>query len=257
MEIKICGITNLTDARECVEAGADALGFIFYSKSPRYISRREARNIAMGLPQWVIKVGVFVDEDAEVVRQISDEVPLDMVQLHGSEPPDYCRLLGPSRVIKAIFGEEDLRPFLSPLGPCPLPSPDKDRPGMTTAASARKGRGGGPLPSPVAAFLVDARDHRPGGTGKRADWSFARNLAARCPVILAGGLKGENIISALEEVKPRALDINSGVEQAPGKKDRRLVQEVIDQVRRWEINMTEAKDRIFLPRPVNLTEVRT
>ena len=188
--IKVCGITRAEDAAEAVRLGAAALGFVFWPKSPRVLSVQAARDIAAGVPLFVARIGVFVDTTADDVARIVDEVGLDGVQLHGDERVDrYERVK--SRLIKAVTlesGEDVMR-----------------------AAT---------LPAYVTT-LVDAADRvRRGGTGQVADWSQAAALAARRPVILAGGLTAENVGEAVRSVRPWALDVSSGVETAPGIKTR-------------------------------------
>ena len=188
--IKVCGITRAEDAAEAVRLGAAALGFVFWPKSPRVLSVQAARDIAAGVPPFVARIGVFVDTTADDVARIVDEVGLDGVQLHGDERVDrYERVK--SRLIKAVTlesGEDVMR-----------------------AAT---------LPAYVTT-LVDAADRvRRGGTGQVADWSQAAVLAARRPVILAGGLTAENVGEAVRSVRPWALDVSSGVETAPGIKTR-------------------------------------
>jgi phosphoribosylanthranilate isomerase len=188
--IKVCGITRAEDAAEAVRLGAAALGFVFWPKSPRVLSVQAARDIAAGVPLFVARIGVFVDTSADDVARIVDEVGLDGVQLHGDERVDrYERVK--SRLIKAVTlesGEDVMR-----------------------AAT---------LPAYVTT-LVDAADRiRRGGTGQVADWSQAAALAARRPVILAGGLTAENVGEAVRSVRPWALDVSSGVETAPGIKTR-------------------------------------
>ena len=186
-QVKICGITHLDDALCAAENGAAALGFIFYPPSPRYIEPQKARAIIDKLPQNLVKIGVFVNETTEEVMRIFDYCGLDMLQLHGNESPDYCRQFPTHRLIKALAlkDEEDLK-----------------------NASAFD----------VSAILVDS--HHAGlygGTGKTANWELAGRISK--PLILSGGLNENNIIEALQKIHPDALDINSGVEERPGKKD--------------------------------------
>lgn len=188
-EIKICGITSLEDARMAALAGANALGFIFYPESPRYVTPERSRGITSLLPVSLCKVGVFVDCDAGEVKSISRYCRLDFIQLHGRESPDYCRRFAASALLKAVAlrSEEDL-------------------------VALRE--------YPVKAIVVDAFDPgSPGGTGKTADWDLARRAGEKCALILAGGLHSGNVRAAIERVKPRAVDIASGAEARPGKKD--------------------------------------
>ena len=196
-EIKICGMTNIDDAMNAVECGADALGFIFYRKSPRYIAPETAREIIGKLPNNICKVGVFVNHDAEGIKEIVEFCGLDLIQLHGDESPEYCRQFPESKLIKAITGQT---PYLSDY--------------------------------PVSAILLDA--HHPqlyGGTGKESDWELAVGIKENHTLILSGGLRLENIREALKIVSPDAVDINSGVELSPGKKDPEKVKKIIEIVR--------------------------
>jgi phosphoribosylanthranilate isomerase len=191
VRVKICGITNWTDARLAVTAGADALGFNFYRQSPRYISPDEARLIATRLPRRVLLVGVFVNAAPEDVLRAARNVDLNLVQLHGEESPADVQELSESfPVIKAFrvrpgFGGERLKRY----------------------------RG-------ASAFLLDAFDaQRRGGTGKTFDWSVAKKAKKYGAVIVAGGLTPENVAGAIRQARPFAVDICSGVESRPGRKD--------------------------------------
>jgi phosphoribosylanthranilate isomerase len=203
-EIKICGITSLADALNAAACGADALGFIFYRQSPRYIDPMAAADIIARLPGHICKIGVFVNETEETVKETAAACGLDLIQLHGDETVEYCMGFHPETLIKALplETEEDLQ---------------------------------GASPYNVGALLVDARaSGRYGGTGKQASWELAARLGKDKPLILAGGLNSKNIAAALRTVQPRAVDINSGVESAPGKKDTEKVKEIIGIIRREE-----------------------
>ncbi|HYG83008.1 MAG TPA: phosphoribosylanthranilate isomerase [Pyrinomonadaceae bacterium] len=195
MIVKICGITNLGDALAAVEAGADALGFNFYRRSPRYVSPEEARRIVAELPRGVMKVGVFVNEGgpAEVAR-VAAEVGLTAVQLHGDESPEYCRALGGRFVIKAVRAGADFEP-----------------------ESVRSYE--------ADAILLDAFSEKGrGGTGRVVDWGVARIVRELVPrLFLAGGLAPENVAAAIGAVGPYAVDACSALESAPGRKDRERV----------------------------------
>jgi len=200
-EIKICGITNPEDARHAFECGADALGFIFHPGSPRYLTPAAAREIIAGLPAEVTKVGVFVNRESRVVKELADYCGLDLIQLHGDETPEYCRYFSPRPLIKAVsrWKEADLQRLNE---------------------------------YPARAFLVDSRDaERYGGTGEKSDWTLAKKIREIKPLILAGGLKAENIREAIETVAPDAVDIAGGAETSPGKKDPGKVKELIGIVR--------------------------
>ena len=190
VKIKICGITNLEDALLAAELGADALGFIFYAKSPRQVAPETARAIIAQLPPFVAAVGVFVDEAAAVVQELAAQVGLDWVQLHGQESPEYCRNLG-RKVIKGfrIQDEDSLRLLADYQG----------------AAQA---------------LLLDTyKKGQVGGTGEIFDWHLARKAKKYGPIILAGGLTSENVAQAIATAGPAAVDAASGTEAAPGKKD--------------------------------------
>ncbi|MGD1076590.1 MAG: phosphoribosylanthranilate isomerase [Thermodesulfovibrionales bacterium] len=187
VKVKICGITNIDDALAAVEFGADALGFVFYEGSPRHVSPEEAKNIIRKLPPFVISVGVFVDESRNVLEKTVREVPLNVVQLHGNEPPQACTMT--ERVIKAIRVKE-----LSDLEPLKRYQ--------------------------VSAFLLDTyAPESLGGTGQIFNWDIAVE-AKRCgTIILAGGLHPDNVAKAVQRVRPYAVDVSSGIEQKKGKKD--------------------------------------
>ena len=187
IQVKICGITNIENAFSIAESGVAAVGFIFYPPSLRYIEPRKARIIIDKLPRDLIKVGVFVNEATEEIKRIYDYCRLDMIQFHGDESPDVCRQFPKDHIIKALElkTEEDIKRAAAYF---------------------------------VAAILVDSRQaDLYGGTGKTSNWDMARQISQ--PLILSGGLKEENVLDALQKVHPAALDINSGVETAPGEKD--------------------------------------
>jgi len=200
VRVKICGITNLEDALQAVEAGADALGFVFYDKSPRFVSPLAVQKIITRLPPFVTTVGLFVNEEVPQIRRTMAAARLDVVQLHGDETPEKC-LIKPLRVIKALRV--------------------KDAASLAGAGDYQ-----------VSALLLDAWcDQAFGGTGKQFDWQLAKRLTGQRPLILAGGLTPENIIDAVQAVKPYAVDVSSGVEAAPGQKDHQKVAEFIRRAR--------------------------
>jgi phosphoribosylanthranilate isomerase len=207
MFIKICGITNLEDALCAVESGADALGFNFYRRSPRYISPGAARLITERLPATVMSVGVFVNErEPEQVARIADAAGLTALQLHGDESPEYCSALKGRFTIKALSTKADFDPQVV-----------KDY--QTDAIM-------------LDAFAKDAR----GGTGRVIDWELAGRIRELVPrLFLAGGLSPENIADAIAEVKPFAVDACSSLESAPGKKDEELVRAFITAARRARV----------------------
>jgi phosphoribosylanthranilate isomerase len=190
IRLKVCGVTTLEDARASIDCGAEYLGFNFYQKSPRYIAPPSARAIIERLPDEVISVGVFVNEPRpEDVVEILRVSGARMAQLHGDESPAYCSGVGAERVIKALRIGDDF--------------------------DARR-----VLDYPASAVLLDAFDAKLyGGTGKTTNWEIARKAAELTRVFLAGGLSPENIVEAIREVEPFAVDVNSGVESAPGRKD--------------------------------------
>jgi phosphoribosylanthranilate isomerase len=202
VQVKICGITNLEDALAAVEAGADALGFNFYRKSPRYVTAREAGRIVEHLPVRVLCVGVFVNEDAEEVRRVLKEAGLGAAQLHGDETADYCRGLGCGMTIKALRVGE----------------------GFEVERVAQTG---------AEAILLDAfAGEAFGGTGRTFDWEVARRARFLVPkLFLAGGLTPENVAEAVRAVRPFAVDVCSGVETAPGRKSAALVKNFIEAAR--------------------------
>jgi phosphoribosylanthranilate isomerase len=190
VKIKVCGITNSNDALLAVALGADALGFIFYPKSPRYVEPEAARQIISQLPPFVAAVGVFVDEAAATVQDLAARVGLDWLQLHGRETPEYCRSLG-RKVIKG-FRIKDVS-SLAEL------APDRD--------------------AAVALLLDTYKKGQVGGTGEIFDWHLAKQAQAYGHIILAGGLTPENVAQAIAAAQPQAVDVASGTEAAPGKKD--------------------------------------
>ena len=206
VRIKICGITNLADARCAAESGADFLGFVFYRRSPRYLRPDAAARIVQnirkeqgdGAPRFV---GVFVDEPAAAVQAVLDQAGLDLAQLHGSEPPVELQRLAP-RAYKAIRPRSAAEALVALQTYGLLLPADADLPQL----------------------LVDAYDARLyGGTGVRADWQVARSLAQDCRLLLAGGLSPETVGAAIEAVQPWGVDVSSGVERAPGLKDHERV----------------------------------
>ena len=191
MRVKICGITNWTDARRAIESGADFLGFNFYPGSPRYIAPAKARQIVKKLPKPVAAVGVFVNEPEEKMLEIARSVGLDYLQLHGDEGPELVgRLQRRLPVIKAVRVK---RPFRA-------------------SQIARYRR--------ASALLLDGFDRRlRGGTGKTFDWKLARRAKPYGKIVVAGGLAPENVGDAIRIAEPYAVDVSSGVEAKPGKKD--------------------------------------
>ena len=207
--IKVCGITRPEDAMAAVEAGVDGLGFIFVEKSPRNIDPEQALEIIRLLPPFVDAVGVFVDAEATVVEEIAHYCRLTLVQLHGDESPRYCRDL-PLPVLKAfrVGADFDGTAFV-PYEDC------------------------------VRGFLLDTyHKDMAGGTGETFDWGILQQLEPARPVILAGGLNQENAVAAIERVRPYAVDVNSGVESAPGRKDIVRLEQFVRQVRETDARLS-------------------
>ena len=202
--IKICGMTNEEDALAAVEAGADALGFILYRKSPRFVEPKVVKAIVARLPPFVVPVGVFVNEDAQVVREIMDDTGLMLAQLHGDETAGYCEAL--ARPALKALRLKDQRSFLS--------------------LAEYQGRAG------VRGFVVDAHcDDAYGGTGQVADWRLAVQVAKASKVLLAGGLTPTNVADAIKAVQPYGVDVSSGVEASPGRKDHDKIRAFVRAVR--------------------------
>ena len=200
--VKICGITRAEDATAAALAGADALGFVFYSRSPRAIEATAASEILAGLPAFVSSVGLFVNADAAAVDAVLAECTLDVLQFHGDESPDFCRQFG--------------RPYLKAL---------RMRDGVDVSAFADRYHD-------AKGLLLDSyRPGTPGGTGEIFDWQ--RIPAELClPLVLAGGLKAENIGDAIHACKPWAVDVSGGVESGPGIKSQQQITDFIDAVSR-------------------------
>jgi phosphoribosylanthranilate isomerase len=205
--IKVCGITCQEDARAAVAAGADGLGFIFVQNSPRLVEPDMVRAIAGELPPFIDRVGVFRDEEIEVVEEIIHYCRLSLVQLHGSESPDYCRNLS-CKVIKSfsIRSESDSEEIAA----------------YSDVASG---------------FLLDTyHPDMAGGTGVAFDWRLVEKVKPPGPVILAGGLTPENVREAIRQVKPFVVDVNSGVEYQPGRKD-------VDKLKSFALEVRKADEQ--------------
>jgi phosphoribosylanthranilate isomerase len=204
--VKVCGITNLEDALAALDAGADMLGFNFYRRSPRYVSPLDSRRIIERLPGGVSCVGVFVNEPAPAdVASIAREAGLDAVQLHGDEAPEYCRSLRGLTTIKALRVGADYN--------------------VESAAAC------GTDAVLLDAYVAGTR----GGTGHTFDWTLAALTRERVPrLFLAGGLTPDNVAEAVAAVRPYAVDVCSGAETSPGRKDPELMRRFVEQVREAE-----------------------
>jgi phosphoribosylanthranilate isomerase len=208
VKVKICGITNLVDAQRAMAAGADLLGFIFFPKSPRYVTPEQVRDILVAAEperMGIRAVGVFVNESSQAIAQILSFCGLDLAQLHGEESPE---MLGLEERHAPMRGRayKALRPH-SPKEATEL----AHRYALPTSFRAH-----GPLP----AFLLDAYHPRlRGGTGEIGDWDLASSLANQYPLLLAGGLTPTNVADAVRFVQPWGVDVASGVEETPGQKD--------------------------------------
>jgi phosphoribosylanthranilate isomerase len=198
--VKICGITNREDALAAAELGADAVGFVFYPKSPRYVKPEEAGLIISQLPAFVTAVGVFANQGEEEVRRTMEGSGIELAQFQGDETPDFCRGFGP-RVLKAIRV--------------------KDNESIRQMANYS-----------VRAFVLDTY-HKDlfGGTGRPFEWDLALQAKSYGRIVLAGGLTPENVKDAIAKVQPYGVDVSSGVEDQPGKKDHRKIEEFIRHVK--------------------------
>ena len=187
--VKICGITRVEDALAAARLGADAVGLVFYAKSPRAVSIAQAQAVVRALPPFVTIVGLFVDAAPEEIREVLAAVPLDLLQFHGNEAPQACRDYGrPYLKVVHMAEDTDVVDLARPYGD-------------------------------VAGILVDTYVQGvPGGTGRSFDWSRLP-AALACPLILAGGLTPANVAAAVAQVRPWAVDVSGGVEAAPGIKD--------------------------------------
>jgi phosphoribosylanthranilate isomerase len=216
-QVKVCGLTRIDEAVACAELGADAIGLVFYPPSPRLVSGQRAREIAAALSSGVWKIGVFVDAPFVEVLKMAEFCRLDAVQLHGVEPPDMVESLELAgiRVIKSLFASR--KPFLSDVG--------RYR---------------------VSACLIESGEgFAPGGAGLSWKWGGAREFLGGRPCILAGGLSPENVGEAIYEFGPDAVDVSTGVESEPGRKDVGKVRAFIDAVRGAKLKSPLFNERIF------------
>ena len=202
LKVKICGITNLEDALTAVGLGADALGFIF-APSPRQIAPQKAHKIIRAVPPFVKTVGVFVNETPATIREVMQHCGLDLIQLHGDESPAFCDELMPY-AIKALRIKDESSLQI----------------GQTYYGKIR-------------ALLLDTYSkEKAGGTGKTFDWELAIKIKKQgTPIIISGGLAPANIVAAIHTIRPYAVDVNSGVEERPGKKSPTLIRDLMEKVR--------------------------
>jgi len=196
---KICGITRIEDAKVAIENGASALGFIFYNKSPRYITIKQAMSISNKISKSISLVGVFVNQDQSFINNAIKNIPLNMIQLHGDESQKFCKKFSVP-VIKAIR--------------------IKDKESLDIIKKYN-----------VDGLLLDTySENKFGGTGKSFDWKLLNNFKNK-PIILSGGLSPKNIIEAISIVNPIAIDVNSGVELSPGRKNHKLIQQLFTNIK--------------------------
>jgi len=203
--VKICGITRAEDALAVARSGADAIGLVFYQHSPRHVSIEQAAIVAGVLPPFVAVVGLFVNADSSFVREVLAGVPLDLIQFHGEETPEYCTQFG--------------KPYLKAI---------RVKAGVDLLQCASDFRG-------ARGLLLDAHvEGVPGGTGKAFDWTLIPGVLSM-PVILSGGLTVNNVAAAIKQVKPYAVDVSSGVEAEKGIKDVAKIARFMQEVKRTDV----------------------
>jgi phosphoribosylanthranilate isomerase len=207
-QIKICGLTRVEDALACADLGADAVGFVFYAKSPRHVTPRQAGDIISALPKNVVPVGVFVNETVDAIVDIVTFYGVKAIQLHGSESPRFVEdlLFLQVPIFKGLYMNND--------------------PSVDTAFLYN-----------ASAFLVECgKGTLPGGNAMKWNWKDAADFGAHFPFILAGGLSPENIAGAIRAAKPDAVDVSSGVESSPGVKDIHKIREFIQNVKKTSLH---------------------
>lgn len=204
-KIKICGMTNKIDAINAAALNVDMLGFVFYKKSKRYVEPRIVRDIANELPPFLGKVGVFVDEKREMVLEVAEDIGLDILQFHGEETPEYCASFKDGfKVIKAF--------------------PLKDKKDLKAINDYD-----------TDFILLDTyKSDSIGGTGEVFDWKILKDFEFLRPVILSGGLTPSNVAAAIKEILPYAVDVSTGVEAGPGRKDPKLMAKFVENVRKQD-----------------------
>jgi phosphoribosylanthranilate isomerase len=206
--VKICGITRVDDLQAAVRSGADAIGLVFYQRSPRHVSLAQARQLAAALPPFVTLVGLFVDAEAAFVREVLANVPLDLLQFHGDESAQYC----------AQFD----KPYLKAI---------RVKAGVDLLQCASEFGG-------ARGLLLDAHvEGIPGGTGSAFDWALIPGDLP-LPLILSGGLDTGNVAAAIEQVRPYAVDVSSGVEANKGIKDAAKIAAFINEVKRADVQLS-------------------
>ena len=210
--IKICGITRAEDADAAVEAGADALGLVFYPPSPRAVDVAQAVDAVGNVPAFVSVTALFVNPTVEEVQRVLDSVRIDLVQFHGDEDDDFCR--------------QFKRPYIKAL---------RVRQASDVVASCMR------FPGALAILLDSYKPGVPGGTGETFDWSLIPETPPK-PIILAGGLEPDNVASAITQIRPFAVDISGGVEASKGIKDHRKIEEFVNEVYRVDQHYREASN---------------
>ncbi len=210
--IKICGITRAEDADAAVEAGADALGLVFYPPSPRAVDVAQAVDAVGNVPAFVSVTALFVNPTVEEVQRVLDSVRIDLIQFHGDEDDDFCR--------------QFKRPYIKAL---------RVRQASDVVASCLR------FPGALAILLDSYKPGVPGGTGETFDWSLIPETPPK-PIILAGGLEPENVASAIIQIRPFAVDISGGVEASKGIKDHCKIEEFVNEVYRVDQHYREASD---------------
>jgi phosphoribosylanthranilate isomerase len=209
--IKICGITRVEDAFQVVDAGADAIGLVFYDPSPRSVRIKQAREIAAAVPALVSVVALFVNPDKEYVQEVLNNVRIDLLQFHGDEENDFC--------------SQFKTPFIKAI---------RVRQASDVVASSLR------FPNSVGILLDSYKPGIPGGTGESFDWSLIPKNHSN-PIILAGGLTPENVASAINDVQPFAVDISGGVEASKGIKDAEKIKAFVSEI--YDVDYSKNKDR--------------
>lgn len=206
VKIKICGITNLEDALASVDAGYDALGFVFYKKSPRYIAPIKARGIIKKLPGRIIKIGIFANAKEKDIRRIAKLCKLDMLQFHGHESPEFCQRFKAYKIIKAFRIKNNM--------------------GLKNILRYK-----------TFAYLFDTFiKSKIGGTGRNFNWKLITDIRTdiKCPIFLSGGINAKNVKKAITSMHPEWIDVSSSLEKRPGRKDHRKIRDFFEEVRKYD-----------------------